>query len=135
MKQTWLVAGLMAGAALGGCGMFGGGGPQCTAPAYVVPSPLPPLGIPSGLSTPADHSRYHINSGMLPKSAVAPAPGTRREAQPPQGSVGPLSSQPPPVQVVPGIAGPPSATQVPPGIAGPPLSSTQSAVGGNGSGS
>ncbi|MDA8389306.1 MAG: hypothetical protein M0Z76_00960 [Gammaproteobacteria bacterium] len=122
MKQVWLVAGLMAGVALGGCGTFDGGRSQCAAPAYVVPSPLPPLTIPSGLSAPADHSRYQINGAMLPQSAVAPAPGTRREARPPQGPVRPLLSEPPPAQV-------------PPGIAGPPLSSSQSAVSGNGSGS
>ncbi len=113
MKQMWLFAGLVAGVTLGGCGMFGGGG-HCTGPAYVVPSPMPPLKIPAGLSTPADHSRYHIDGALLPKSAVAPAPGVRREAHPPGGSIAPLPSQQPPA--------------VAPGIAGPPLSSSQSAV-------
>lgn len=114
MRYRYLGAAVLAASlTLGGCASPDGG---CQAPSYVVPPPLPPLRIPKGLSAPPDHGRYPAAGLSLPHTVTSPAPGTRREAKPPSGPLGPA------------VAASPSAFEpkVPAGLSGPPLSSTQS---------
>ena len=90
MRYGWLGVVVLAGAGLSGCASAGGG---CRVPAYVVPPPLPPLQIPAGLSAPPDHSRYATHQGTLPATATRPAPGTGREARPPEGTLAPAPAE------------------------------------------
>jgi len=92
MKFRWLAAGILASASLVGCASTNSG---CRVPSYVVPPPVPPLRIPSGLSKPIDHSRYPETQTPLVGTTSRPAPGTGREAVPPTDEVTPESSQTP----------------------------------------
>ncbi|WP_298138553.1 hypothetical protein [Acidiferrobacter sp.] len=93
MRYAWLGLIMLAGAGLSGCASAGGG---CHVPAYVVPPPLPPLSIPSGLSAPPNQSRYAIHSSALATSATRRAPGSGHEAHPPGGMLAPAPAQLPP---------------------------------------
>ncbi len=118
MRYRYLGAAVLAASlTLGGCASPNAG---CQAPSYVVPPPLPPLQVPTGLSAPPNHSRYPAAALSLPHTVTSPAPGMRREAKPPSGTFGPA------VTTSPSASEPP----VPSGLSRPPLSTTQS----NGSG-
>lgn len=115
MRYRWLAVMILAGAGLSGCASTGSG---CRAPAYVVPPPLPPLQIPSGMSAPPDHSRYATNGEALPPTATRRAPGTGREAEPPAGPVAPAQKR----SSAPASRSSATAKKAPPGMSGPPLS-------------
>ncbi len=131
MRYGWLAVAIVAGAGLSGCASTGGG---CRAPAYVVPPPLPPLQVPSGMSTPPDHSRYAVNGQALPSTTTRQAPGTGREAEPPAGPVAPAATLSPPASSQ-SSATAKSSQKAPPGMSGPPLSNTRANSKGESAGS
>ncbi|MHB1565538.1 MAG: hypothetical protein ACYCXG_02275 [Acidiferrobacter sp.] len=93
MRRAGLLLVVVGTAVLAGCAAFSS--PPCKTPSYVVPPPLPPLTVPPPMSPAPDHSRYTVNPAILPPTMTAPAPGTRREAKPPAGSVAPVPAYPP----------------------------------------